>query len=79
MGMFDRIIFKCPKCNYEIEEQSKAGDCLLRDYSQDAVPLAVAGNIIDGEVYCENCKEHFVIAADNIPPPATIQMRLTKK
>lgn len=79
MGMFDRILFTCPNCQATIEEQSKAGDCLLIDYNQNAVPLQIAGDIVDSELYCESCKETFVITADNIPPPTTIQMKLVKK
>ena len=31
MGMFDRVWIHCPHCGERIEEQSKAGDCGLRD------------------------------------------------
>jgi uncharacterized protein YbaR (Trm112 family) len=79
MGMFDRIWFTCPNCRELIEEQSKAGDCLLRDYDQKAVPLPIAGAIVDSELYCNSCKETFVIKAANIPPPTTIEMTLVKK
>lgn len=79
MGMFDSIMFTCPKCKEQIEEQSKAGECLLRVYEESAVPLDIAGDIVNSELYCDNCKESFVITADNIPPPVTIQMKLVKK
>jgi hypothetical protein len=79
MGMFDRIIFQCPKCNQGIEEQSKAGECLLYDYTQDAVPMNIARNILNNDVYCENCKETFVIVAKDFFPPPDIEMELRKK
>ena len=79
MGMFDRIIFKCPKCNQDIEEQSKAGVCLLYNYTQEAVPLDIARDILNSDVYCENCKESFVVTAKDFFPPPDIAMELRKK
>lgn len=79
MGMFDIIRFTCPNCNKAIEEQSKAGKCLLYDYNQDAVPLQIAGDILNAELHCENCKETFVVVASDYFPPPDIKMELRKK
>lgn len=79
MGMFDRIIFTCPNCGKEIENQSKAGVCLLYDYNQDAVPLAIASDILNDDMYCENCKQTFVVVAKDYFPPPDIKMELRKK
>jgi hypothetical protein len=79
MGMFDSIIFKCPNCGQDIEDQSKAGECLLYQYDQSAVPLKIAGDILNDEMYCENCKETFVVGAADYFPPPDIKMKLLKK
>lgn len=79
MGMFDRIIFTCPNCKKDIEEQSKAGECLLYEYTQIAVPLSIASDILNNEVYCEGCKETFVVTAKDYFPPPDIEMQLSKK
>lgn len=63
MGMFDRIIFTCPNCNNRIEEQSKAGTCSLYEFSENAVPMAIAGDILHNRVVCENCNEQYIIGA----------------
>lgn len=79
MGMFDRIWFTCPNCGKPIEEQSKAGECLLLDYNQTGVPLKIASAILNSEVHCDGCKETFVIVAKDYFPPLDIEMKLVKK
>lgn len=59
MGLFDSVMFQCPKCKGTVEVQSKAGDCILKEYPEDDVPTAIAADI-DGEVYwCVVCSEDF--------------------
>lgn len=62
MGMFDSIIFFCPDCNTEIEEQSKSGDCLLKNYHHKSVPANIAMDIVDNTVICPSCKKRFIIS-----------------
>lgn len=49
MGVFDSVIARCPDCGGPIEYQSKAGDCLLREYSLWDVPAEIAADI-DGDI-----------------------------
>jgi hypothetical protein len=73
MGMFDKIIFTCPNCQNPIEEQSKAGKCSLYEFSADAVPMAIAGDILHNAVRCDNCKEEYIIgAAESIDIPLVL-------
>jgi len=51
MGMFDRVWAKCPKCGEQVEFQSKAGKCILADYSLSSVPMGIAEDI-DGDIEC---------------------------
>lgn len=76
MGMFDSIYFECPECGSEIEEQSKAGDCYLHRYTGDDVPLAIAADIQDNIVWCQNleCGRSWVIRA--VTPIKSIEMKL---
>lgn len=62
MGCYDTVHFKCPKCGFNIEEQSKGGVCYLRDYSAHSVPLDVAGGIVGETVYCSSCETPFRIS-----------------
>jgi hypothetical protein len=44
---------KCPSCGEDVEFQSKAGECCMRTFYHDNVPIAVALDI-DGDVkQCE--------------------------
>ena len=61
MGMFDTVLFSCPKCKQTIEEQSKAGECTLRDYSSGSVPAVIAADIKNNYVYCKQCRVSFII------------------
>lgn len=76
MGMFDRIIFTCPNCKHAIEEQSKAGKCSLYEFSANAVPMAIAGDILHNAVRCDNCNEEYIIGT---AVSADIPMILIKK
>jgi uncharacterized protein YbaR (Trm112 family) len=76
MGMFDTVYFKCPKCNGSVYRQSKAGECMLNNYTSDAVPIYIAADIVDDKIYCESCKESFTIICDKIPTPQIVPMQL---
>jgi hypothetical protein len=45
MGMYDSVIINCPKCNTELEFQSKSGECLLQYYTLENCPEDVFANI----------------------------------
>lgn len=68
MGCFDTVIFRCPDCGSAIDEQTKAGECLLRDYSQESVPLEIAGRMDGDEVFCQECGSKWVIRPDDSAP-----------
>ena len=61
MGMYDKVWVACPKCGKNIEEQSKAGECLLIDYTINNAPLEILVDIDGGELYCEPCDHYFRI------------------
>ena len=60
MGMFDTVYFKCPKCQHRIEEQSKSGPCMLKDYDIDDAPFTVVAGLL-GPTWCNNCKAPLII------------------
>jgi transcription elongation factor Elf1 len=68
MGMYDTILFNCPACNAEIQEQSKAGKCIMKTYSADSIPLNIAMDIDGNDLLCHECGKHFKIS---LPPPNT--------
>ena len=55
MGMFDSLIVKCPECKSPVEFQSKAGECMLAEYSVNNVPDEIALDLKDEVSQCENC------------------------
>lgn len=43
MGMYDSVVISCSKCKQDtIEFQTKVGDCMLREFSADSVPMEIA-------------------------------------
>ena len=64
MGMFDRVIARCPSCNTEVEFQSKAGDCTLSRYDSHEVPIEIAKDI-DGD--CKRCPSCDYLVKIRIP------------
>lgn len=61
MGMFDRIWFKCPKCEDNLEAQSKAGPCVLADHQEAAVPPEIATDLQGQQLWCEHCQCSYTI------------------
>lgn len=55
MGMFDTVRARCPECGGEIEEQSKAGPCQLKDYNLYNAPAAVLVDLSEQELWCVHC------------------------
>ena len=61
MGMFDRVWVSCPKCGAQVEFQSKAGECILKDYTLNDVPPEIREDIVGEMEFCENCEEVVTI------------------
>lgn len=61
MGMFDSVYLKCPECGSQVELQSKAGECLLINYSRDNVPLNIAEDLDGRIVTCTNGHRTIVV------------------
>lgn len=73
MGMFDTVVFKCSRCGGRVELQSKAGDCILAEYSASEVPVAIAVDVQGESVKCDGCGTRM-----SLQPYAstlTVQMR----
>lgn len=76
MGMFDSIRGKCPNCNKNVEIQTKLGECLLREYNLDKLPVDIATAIAWKKNYietCEHCNSKFMLQLDI---PAVISGKL---
>ncbi len=74
--MFDTVIFKCPNCGKDIEEQTKAGECILRNFNCNEVPINIAIDLFDEVVHCYECGKSYRMTCGSIPPPVTIKMKL---
>lgn len=55
MGMFDSVWFACLNCGANVEVQSKAGDCAMREYNERDVPSHIAEDIMGEIVQCTEC------------------------
>ena len=73
MGLYDTVHASCPKCGVNLEFQSKAGKCELRDYgASNGVPPAIAADL-DGEVLeCAECRTRVVL--EQLVPVSKIRM-----
>ncbi len=74
MGMYDTVHFRCPRCDNIIAEQTKAGDCVLRDIDSDEVPAEIAVTMIGDEVECDNCHKRWTIT--DCQPKKTVRLSL---
>lgn len=72
MGLYDSIWIRCSNCGSAVEFQSKVGDCILKDYDEDEVPLEIAKSI-DGDT--RRCKCGNVVRAKVVYVPATVKIR----
>lgn len=72
MGMYDEVSAICPKCSKSLVWQTKAGKCTLRVYSADAVPAAIADDLVsDGPIRCE-CGA--LVSLCRASPPSTVRL-----
>jgi len=78
MGMYDEITFGCPVCSDLLVEQSKAGDCCLMRYPEDAVPIHIADDIVGELLYCEQCERSYKISFCGEDVPRTVPLKLVK-
>jgi endogenous inhibitor of DNA gyrase (YacG/DUF329 family) len=77
MGMFDRIWATCPECGTGVEFQSKAGECVLHDYSRTEVPPEIAHDIDQERERCPQCDTIVQLYIED-EPPKTIWMKVRK-
>ena len=66
MGMYDTVVFKCPNCNEDIEEQNKSGDCVLDRFRSDEVPVEIARDMISSYLRCDHCDQTFKMKFKNV-------------
>jgi len=68
MGMFDTLHAACPECGTLNSEQTKGGDCMLRDiYVRSNNSLQDAA-LFDGETFkCEECGTRYETVVEDRP------------
>ena len=77
MGMFDTVIFKCPRCGKEVQEQTKVGRCVLAYYEEKEVPVGIAQSLDGDTICCYECNGVFTIKSE-YPFPTTVPMKLVE-
>jgi hypothetical protein len=68
------VFVHCPACGEGIEFQSKSGECLLRTFSLDRVPINIAKDL-HGEAYPCSCGK--TIKIEITEPDGYISMSLS--
>jgi hypothetical protein len=62
MGMFDSFWARCQACGSDVEFQTKAGDCLLRDYrAGDDIPLEIVEDLDEQAEQCPSCRAPLLL------------------
>ena len=75
MGMYDTITGNCPKCHERMEDQTKAGYCMLHEFNLDMpISLDEARQIQGHIIQCSHCFAKFEISGDL--PTYKIHMQL---
>ena len=54
MGCFDSVMVPCPECGELTEFQTKAGECLLTEYSFEDAPAALLVDVVNETHRCKN-------------------------
>lgn len=53
MGLYDSVFVNCPKCGAQVEFQTKAGECRLKQYTHISVPSGIAEYLNGSKERCE--------------------------
>jgi len=69
MGCFDELVITCPSCGGQAVFQSKAGSCVMAEFTLDTVPPEVAGDLNEEYSECEGCGNPVVLRTQVIVTP----------
>jgi NMD protein affecting ribosome stability and mRNA decay len=75
MGLFDRVMGRCPSCGEPMEFQSKAGDCILAEFDIVSVPAEVAKDMHGKGWQCNRCGKVVYLVLDE--EVRNVRMRTT--
>lgn len=78
MGMFDSVMFRCPKCDSQMEVQSKAGECTLREYEPWSVPESIAKDIAGQTAFCDNCDKQYRVGGEGAEKTVSVSISEAK-
>lgn len=59
MGLFDTMRWKCPKCGFEEDDQTKIGCSLMRDVGPKNCPTDLVNFFTDGTFDCYSCGAEY--------------------
>jgi hypothetical protein len=75
VGMFDYVVFTCPKCGAKNEDQTKSADCLLNVYEIAPEMDTQIASMLQGDILrCSTCKTMFILDVD-IPETVKTNLR----
>lgn len=72
MGVFDTLYADCPECGTMNSEQTKGGDCILKDIHASSVDSDFEAALFSGETFhCENCGTKYEVVNETRPKLVT--------
>lgn len=80
MGMFDRVYVDCPHCGKAVAFQSKAGDCVLDNFTIETAPVEILLDVMNAPEHCCSCGGWVVLVDPARPPgpPPRPQLRVAR-
>jgi uncharacterized Zn finger protein len=76
MGCFDTVMIPCPTCGQHYPEQTKAGECILEEYTFDNAPPEVLASINQYAPFtCEACGTVFAVQIRVVAIPYVVNRR----
>lgn len=61
MGLPDSIWIPCPQCGTSLEYQSKAGECILADFTLKNAPTEMLIDIEGDKAWCSKCQKAYTV------------------
>ena len=70
MGMYDSVVVPCPKCLCNVEFESNADVCQLKEFKLTTAPPDVLLDIINRPQRCSACGQWVALVDPHFPPGA---------
>jgi DNA-directed RNA polymerase subunit RPC12/RpoP len=66
MGMFDTVRIRCPHCRGVVDEQTKFGECILKNEYLDDCDEEMKIGVSGYPITCYHCNEKLIVKSQTI-------------